>query len=196
MVTEIRSTPWVLFLCACISACAVKTREVQVEEATGTNTSPSNEGDSGPKHSRSAGKADAGPSEPSDAMDDTPSDATGDAAGDAGIEGDGGGDAAVDASAPDAGHSTSECQPDDRRCDGLRPQTCNHNGQWQSSGTACSHACSAGSCISPTNQCGDGVVSGGETCDGDCPASCDDANACTGDARTNAPRAAMSAVRM
>jgi len=53
--------------------------------------------------------------------------------------------------------------------------------------------CVEGTCRCPTEwtgddcdthapACGDGLVEGAETCDGDCPASCDDADACTVDA--------------
>lgn len=54
--------------------------------------------------------------------------------------------------------------------------------------SACAHGdgCCAPSCdLSNDNDCaptcGDGVVSEGEICDGDCPVDCDDANACTVD---------------
>lgn len=36
--------------------------------------------------------------------------------------------------------------------------------------------------------CGDGIVDGGETCDGDCPRTCDDGDPCTDSHMTGAPR--------
>jgi len=48
----------------------------------------------------------------------------------------------------------------------------------------CSLGCDANSDSDCTNVCGDGVVDANETCDGDCPTSCDDNNACTVDSFT------------
>lgn len=39
----------------------------------------------------------------------------------------------------------------------------------------------------PMHFCGDGTVDSGETCDGDCPASCDDRDPCTKDTKTGQP---------
>ncbi len=48
----------------------------------------------------------------------------------------------------------------------------------------CSLGCSAINDSDCTNTCGNGVVETGESCDGDCPTSCDDNNACTTDSFT------------
>ena len=58
-------------------------------------------------------------------------------------------------------------------------------------------SCVAGSCVCPDGwdgeacehhipECGDGIVEGSETCDGACPVSCTDADACTADGLTGA----------
>ena len=45
----------------------------------------------------------------------------------------------------------------------------------------CAAGCDSSNDNDCQNQCGDGVVEGPETCDGNCPAQCDDGDACTTD---------------
>ncbi len=52
------------------------------------------------------------------------------------------------------------------------------------SDSCCSLGCDSESDPDCTNSCGNGVVEAGESCDGDCPTSCDDSNACTTDTFT------------
>ena len=52
--------------------------------------------------------------------------------------------------------------------------------------SCCPSGCDSTNDPQCTNTCGNGAVEEGETCDGDCPATCDDRNACTIDAFTGA----------
>ena len=95
------------------------------------------------------------------------------------------------------GNCPSSCSDGDAcTTDRLRggAQTCDAECQFELV-TACvdGDGCCPASCTAaydddcePTATCGDGVVDDGETCDGNCPASCDDANACTTDTRNGA----------
>ena len=49
-------------------------------------------------------------------------------------------------------------------------------------GTACLSLGDGGGSVCTSSACGDGSVDSPETCDGDCPTTCDDSNACTVDA--------------
>src|SRR5262249_8474418 len=67
-------------------------------------------------------------------------------------------------------------------CDG---KTCGEDGCGHSCGTcAAGKSCVANACVS---NCGNGELDPGETCDGNCPTSCDDGNSCTSDTLSGTP---------
>jgi hypothetical protein len=60
------------------------------------------------------------------------------------------------------------CTPGATRCSGQQPQTCDSNGQWQATGTACRFVCSAAS-----GACTGVCVPGAAQCNGAQPQTCD-----------------------
>lgn len=51
----------------------------------------------------------------------------------------------------------------------------------------CGPGCTASNDSDCSSTCGNGIVEQGETCDGNCPASCNDGNACTADVKSGSP---------
>lgn len=111
-------------------------------------------------------------------------------AGTAGASGSGGateGGSAGSAGALEGGAAdVPACDPGDRRCDGLVPESC-QDGDFSPSRSACPFACvdgvCAGECVAGDHRCVDGAF---EECNGgneweeveDCPAVCDERNGC------------------